>query len=155
MSFILQGFVYQDILFYTAQTFWDFFKCPVMFFRIIRQPQTFRDFLKRVLNVFLRKCLAPLGPRPPFGGGINKIIDKHPYIQYKGYIPDLTNDILFDTIPMNLEKYLYFVIMFYKNIQGFWGYFVMVLNTFLYKGLSDMSVLYVFAGPFIYSRSME
>ena len=38
--------------------------------------------------------------------------------------------------------------MFYKNIQGFWGYFVMVLNTIYIKGLSDMSVLYVFApGP--------
>jgi len=32
-------------------------------------------------------------------------------------------------------------------IWGFWGYFVMVLNVFIYKGLSDMSVLYVFAGP--------
>jgi len=33
-------------------------------------------------------------------------------------------------------------------IWGFWGYFVMVLNGFIYKGLSDMSVLYVIApGP--------
>ena len=90
---------------------------------------------------------GPLGARPPFGGGINKILDKHPYIQYTRYIPDLTNDILFGKIPMNLEKYSYFVIMFYENIQGFWGYFVMVLNTIYIKGLSDMSVLYVFAGP--------
>jgi hypothetical protein len=30
-------------------------------------------------------------------------------------------------------------------IWGFWGYFVMVLNVFYIKGLSDMSVLYVFA----------
>ena len=59
-----------------------------------------------------------------------KDIDKHPYIEYKGYISDLTNDILFDMI------------------WGFWGYFVMVLNTFYIKCLSDMSVLYVFApGP--------
>ena len=66
---------------------------------------------------------------PPFGGGINKIINKHPYIEYNKDIPDLTNDILFDMI------------------WGFWGYFVMVLNGFIYKGLSDMSVLYVIAGP--------
>jgi hypothetical protein len=77
-----------------------------------------------------------------------KDIDKHPYIKYKGYIPDLTNDILFGKIPMNLEKYSYFVIMFYENIQGFWGYFVMVLNNIYIKGLSNMSNLYVFApGP--------
>ena len=45
-----------------------------------------------------------------------KDIDKHPYIEYKGYIPDLTNDILFD------------------KIWGFWGYIVMVLNKIYIKG---------------------
>ena len=45
-----------------------------------------------------------------------KDIDKHPYIEYKGYIADLTNDILFDMI------------------WGFWGYFVMVLNVLYIKG---------------------
>ena len=45
-----------------------------------------------------------------------KDIDKQPYIEYKGYIPDLTNDILFDMI------------------WGFWGYLVMVLNKIYIKG---------------------
>lgn len=89
--------------------------------------QTFWDFLKRVLNVFLRKVPGPWPCR--HSATVYKRSYQTSYIQYKGYIPDLTNDILFDTI------------------WGFWGFFVILRNTFYIKGLSNMSNLYVFAGP--------
>ena len=65
-----------DIFSVPRQTFWDFLIAFVMSNRIIKRPSVL----------------------PLFGGGTNKTLDKHTYIEYNKHIPDLTNKNLFDRI---------------------------------------------------------